>query len=51
MTQSDHKSDSGKYYKGQDGFCNVLDKFFYIRMFQGLFLAEVRNWMQRKVGL
>ena len=51
MTQSNCESDSRNHYEGQDGFCNVLDKFFYIPMFKGIFSAEVRNRMQRKVGL
>ena len=51
MTQSNCESDSRNHYEGQDGFCNVLDNFFYIRMCKGIFFAEVRNRMQRKVGL
>ena len=51
MTQSNCKPESRNHYEGQDGFCNVLDKFFYTRMLKGIFFAEVRNRMQRKVGL
>ena len=51
MTQSNCKPESRNHYEGQDGFCNVLDKFFYICMLKGIFFAEVRNRMRRKVGL